>query len=396
MHVKTVPASYSVKADEESDGWVVEGYVSVFNASEPDVYGDIVKPGAFKHALEKQQGSGRPYFFWDHLQPLGKMLSVEEDETGLKIRARISKTTLGHDTKILVEDGAVREFSFGYDLSDEKDHNNPNSHGGFDITKVETLYECSLVGLAAAPDAQLTSVKRAEADNAAAIADLRAELAQLKATDRSNMYTKAASGDTDLPIASGDASWDGDAAEQAVAKWATNEDGELDVTKFGKAFFWKAEGAEKQGDFKLGFATVSDGELKAVPAGVKAAAASIQGARATPDIPESDVDGVKAKIATYYNRMDLGSPPWADDSSDSDSSESGSSEEGKASEETEEVDHSDERIAEAIEKVVTDLGDVARMLRERGGGSGEPPESEEMSEKTMEDFRRELAEFKSL
>lgn len=157
MHrTKTVPATYEIKADEESGGWIVEGYASIFG--NVDSYGDVVQKGAFSKTVKERMPKGKIRFFWDHMQPLGVPLSLEEDEQGLKFRGRISKTALGQDVKTLVEDGAVGDFSFGYDLVGGESKNKPNEHGGLNVTEVK-LWEVSLVGIGANEEAMLTGVK---------------------------------------------------------------------------------------------------------------------------------------------------------------------------------------------------------------------------------------------
>lgn len=220
QNVKTVPASYSVKTDEESGGWIVEGYASIFDAR-PDSYGDVVKAGSFKKTITEQQKSGRPRFFWDHQQPLGKILSLEEDAKGLKIRARISKTALGHDVKTLVEDGAVGEFSYGYDLVGEE-KNKPNEYGGVDITEVR-LHEVSLVGMAALPEAVVTGIKSARDETRY----VRAELAELRKSLGDPRYAGYRS-----------------AAKAAVEE----EEGDADAVKVGDSVSWNSSGGSSDTD----------------------------------------------------------------------------------------------------------------------------------------------------
>ena len=54
---------------------------------------------------------------------------------------------------------------------------------------------------------------------------------------------------------------------------------------------------------------VVDGRLKAVPRGVFAAAAVMQGSRGGVDVPAKDVDRIKSHLAKYYAKLDE-TPPW--------------------------------------------------------------------------------------
>ncbi|GLY19400.1 hypothetical protein LWF15_04070 [Kineosporia rhizophila] len=56
-------------------------------------------------------------------------------------------------------------------------------------------------------------------------------------------------------------------------------------------------------------ADVVNGKLVAVPRGVMAAGAILQGGRGGVDLPEKDVDRVKSHLAKYYAKMD-DTAPW--------------------------------------------------------------------------------------
>src|SRR5690348_18412515 len=82
----------------------------------------------------------------------------------------------------------------------------------------------------------------------------------------------------DLPLADRDREWDGDAAEKRVRSWAGADDGPNE--KYRDAHVWYD--AEKKDNFtayKLLIADVVDGRLRAVPRGIMAAAAVMQGSR---------------------------------------------------------------------------------------------------------------------
>ena len=112
----------------------------------------------------------------------------------------------------------------------------------------------------------------------------------------------------DLPLADRDRSWDGDAAEKRVRKWADAED-EPDA-KYRDAHVWyDADEKDEFGAYKLLIADVIDGRLKAVPRGVMAAGNVMQGARGGVDLPGKDVDRVKSHLAKYYEKMGE-TAPW--------------------------------------------------------------------------------------
>ncbi len=112
----------------------------------------------------------------------------------------------------------------------------------------------------------------------------------------------------DLPLADRDREWDGDDAERRVREWASASDGPN--ARYRTAFVWY-DGDERDefGSYKLPIADVVGGELRAVPRGVMAAAAVLQGSRGGVDIPKDEVDRVKNHIAKYYGKMGE-TAPW--------------------------------------------------------------------------------------
>lgn len=115
----------------------------------------------------------------------------------------------------------------------------------------------------------------------------------------------------DLPLADRDREWDGAAAEKRVRKWADAED--APNAEYRRAHVWY-DGDEKDNftAYKLLIADVINGRLTAVPRGVMAAAAVMQGSRGGVDLPHEDIDRVKSHLAKYYAKMD-DSPPWQKD-----------------------------------------------------------------------------------
>lgn len=111
----------------------------------------------------------------------------------------------------------------------------------------------------------------------------------------------------DLPLADRDRHWDGAAAEKRVREWAgaTDEPNE----KYRDAHVWyDAENKTNFTAYKLLVADVVDGKLTAVPRGVMAAAAVMQGSRGGVDLPEKDRDRVKSHLAKYYAKMGEDAP----------------------------------------------------------------------------------------
>jgi hypothetical protein len=115
----------------------------------------------------------------------------------------------------------------------------------------------------------------------------------------------------DLPLADRDREWDGGAAEKRVRQWADATDEPND--KYRDAHVWYDQ--DKKSNFtayKLLIADVIDGTLKAVPRGIMAAGAIMQGSRGGIDLPDKDIGRVKSHLAKYYAKMD-DVAPWARD-----------------------------------------------------------------------------------
>jgi hypothetical protein len=111
-----------------------------------------------------------------------------------------------------------------------------------------------------------------------------------------------------LPLADRDREWDGAAAEKRIRKWADAED-EPDA-KYRDAHIWyDKDKKDNFGAYKLLIADIVGGKLMAVPRGVMAAGAVMQGSRGGVDLPKGDIDGVKSHLGKYYAKMDE-TAPW--------------------------------------------------------------------------------------
>lgn len=118
-----------------------------------------------------------------------------------------------------------------------------------------------------------------------------------------------ANGAMDLPLADRAMAWEADAAEARVRKWAGGEE-DMDWGKYRKAFFaYDDERADQFGGYKLQFADIVDGALRAVPRGVMAVAAALEGSRGGVDLPQDVQNEIRQKVAAYYHKWDE-QAPW--------------------------------------------------------------------------------------
>ena len=126
--------------------------------------------------------------------------------------------------------------------------------------------------------------------------------------DTATLAVKTATDFGDLPLYDRDYAWNSSAALGRVRKWASSDGSgdkdTIDWPKYSKAVFWyDPDDDESFGGFKLPFADETDGKLWAVPRGIFAAAAAIQGARGGVDIDQESEDHVKDVIDRYYEKM---------------------------------------------------------------------------------------------
>ena len=112
----------------------------------------------------------------------------------------------------------------------------------------------------------------------------------------------------DLPLADRDRRWNSAAAERRVRKWAKAT--EEPNPKYRSAHLWfDNEAQENFTSYKLLFADVIDGQLRAMPRAISSAAGVLDGARGGVDIPKADVKKAKDHLAKYFAKMGT-QPPW--------------------------------------------------------------------------------------
>lgn len=283
---------FQLKAIDEDQG-IVEGYLSTFG--NVDSQKDRVIKGAFKKTLSeaksRMSNKGKKYLWpvlWMHdpEKPLGGCIDAYEDEHGLytKFQLDISRTGDIPNNPLAVmafsgyKNGYVDEQSMGYEAI-QKDFDS----GVRNLKEVRVWEESCVVMLFAANDqAQATGVKSMD------------------------HLVKAASGKTTWPLADRGTKWDAGEATKDIEAWA---DG--DWSKVAQCYFWVAKNPpETLDDCKLPFVAKVGDEMQAIPQGIIAAVGGH--GLAVADIPEGDVPGVQAKIATYYKKMDM-TPPWEDE-----------------------------------------------------------------------------------
>ena len=157
---------FEIKAVREDQNLYVEGYAAVF--ANVDSYNDRIQKGAFINTINGTNRD-RIAFCKDHdlRDVIGVIVDLREDEKGLWFRAKISKTRDGKDVEILLEDGALKEFSIGY-ITKAYDWN--EEEGIRTLTEIE-LWEISLVTRAANDQAKVTATEIKSEDDTRKLSD---------------------------------------------------------------------------------------------------------------------------------------------------------------------------------------------------------------------------------
>lgn len=272
---------YSIEVKQEVRNGVkigiIEGYIATWDLDRGDYfYRDKFIQGAFTESIQDFKDKKRmPRFKNHHTKTIGgwRYDSLKEDNIGLFGIAEINLDVKdGIEAYSLAKQGVLTDLSIGF--SAEK-------YVKDEINKIRTinkaiLWEGSIVDEPMNPKANITSVKTA--------------------TPYQN-----------LPLADDTRPWDSTAARGRVRQFTDST--ESPSSDYKKAFFYyDSENVDNFGAYKLPYADIIDGELKAVPRGVFAAAGALQGARGGVNIPESDRSAIETNINKYYKKMGRESP----------------------------------------------------------------------------------------
>lgn len=251
---------------------IIEGYLATWDLDRGDgwVQDQFVK-GAFRKSIRDFKSRDRQLRFKDHHgRTVGGFPpeTLKEDAVGFFGRGEINlQVQQGLEAYLLAKQGVLTDFSIGF--SSVKDTETDNIR-----TISEAIaWEASIVDEPMNPKANIIGVK-------------------------------AAVPYQNLPLAPETTVWDGDAAESRMR-------GDLDSpdASYRKGFLWfDSANADEWGAYKLPIADIIDGERKAVPRAIFAAAGAMRGARGGVDIPQADRAGVISSLNKYYAKMDMASP----------------------------------------------------------------------------------------
>lgn len=204
---KDYVASFKAREKEDGgDGGTLVAYAATFDR-DPDSYGDVIAPGAFKETLERWAASDAriPLLFGhrtdDPEMNLGAVIHAEEDDRGLLIEATFDPDNAkAQYARKLVREGRLSKMSFAFDVLDQGTITLEDGREANELRKVE-LFEVSLVPIPANSHADVIDVKalRPEVD------DVDSKLTDDVPDDESTADDPADGAGDDMPADDGEA-----------------------------------------------------------------------------------------------------------------------------------------------------------------------------------------------
>ena len=93
-----------------------------FDPATREVTGMAVPYGQVSNGEVFQRGAvtldAEAKLFWQHKEPIGKIVAGEQTDAGFMVRATISETALGQDVHTLLRDGVINKMSVGFVMRD--------------------------------------------------------------------------------------------------------------------------------------------------------------------------------------------------------------------------------------------------------------------------------------
>ena len=265
-----------VKKDGDGDGAQFTGSAAVMGNE--DLNGDIIDSGAFTRTLKHKKNMVT--MLVDHIPSQKTLLGVgklTETAKALKISGHINMDKqLGKDTLSDLQFFKEHGMPLGLSIGFETVKSSMDEQGIRHLKEIK-LWETSVVIFPANTRALVQGVKSVLPFQSLSLSDE-------------------------------DTKWQAAAAIQRIREWAGATD--EPNAKFRRAFIWyDTDNPDLFSSYKLPIADVVEGKLTAIPRGIFAAAAALQGARGGVDIPDADMPRARAHLSRYYRLLDR-TPPW--------------------------------------------------------------------------------------
>ena len=158
---KSIPGKLEIKETREDGVMHIKAYALAFG--NVDSYGDVILPTACDKFLASEEADRmRLCYQHDRADVIGVITGKGVDGYGMWIEADILPTALGKDVQLLLDKGALNEFSIGYRT--DKCYYEMREGYKYEIRVLEeiTIREVSLVSIAANPKAVLLDKKDEE------------------------------------------------------------------------------------------------------------------------------------------------------------------------------------------------------------------------------------------
>lgn len=160
---KSIPGKLELKETREDGVMHIKAYALAFG--NVDSYGDVIIPTACDKFLASEEADRmRLCYQHDRADVIGVITGKGVDSYGMWIEADILPTALGKDVQLLLDKGALNEFSIGY-RCDKASFKSGAEYGyPYEVRLLEeiTIREVSLVSIAANPKAVLLDKKDEE------------------------------------------------------------------------------------------------------------------------------------------------------------------------------------------------------------------------------------------
>ena len=156
IQYKSIASDIAVKKAKEDGVLSIRAYALAFGNI--DSYGDIIKQGACDKWLASEDSKRCALCYQHSMQSvIGVITAKGVDDKGLWIEADILPTQLGKDVQVLMQAGAIKEFSIGY-YADSWTYGKNNDQEVRYLEEI-SIVEVSPVTRAANPLATLTDMK---------------------------------------------------------------------------------------------------------------------------------------------------------------------------------------------------------------------------------------------
>lgn len=161
LQEKSIQGKLELKETREDGKMHIRAYALAFG--NVDSYGDVILPTACDKFLASEEANRmRLCYQHDRSEVIGVITDKGVDAYGMWIEADILPTSKGKDVQLLLDAGAINEFSIGY-RTDKCYYKSGVEYGldNYEVRVLEeiTVREVSLVSIAANPKAVLTDKK---------------------------------------------------------------------------------------------------------------------------------------------------------------------------------------------------------------------------------------------